>query len=206
MNDDFYPNISHIVCMDKFGIIGISNKMPWHIPDELKYFKKITNNSIVIMGRNTYQSIGGALTDRINIVISSTSGKQDNQNTHVRNTIEEAIELAWYFALKEEKNIFIIGGASIYEQTLPYINKAYITVLDVSYYNKIKETEIDKFVYYPYEQLIDIGFKLTQKEKLKTNEFFYPIYITILDKLNSEITSNQLCKITDFETDVSKME
>lgn len=206
MNDDFYPNISHIVCMDKFGIIGISNKMPWHIPDELKYFKKITNNSIVIMGRNTYQSIGGALTDRINIVISSTSGKQDNQNTHVRNTIEEAIELAWYFALKEEKNIFIIGGASIYEQTLPYINKAYITVLDVSYYNKIKETEIDKFVYYPYEQLIDIGFKLTQKEKLKTNEFFYPIYITILGKLNSEITSNQLCKITDFETDVSKME
>lgn len=188
-NDDFYPNISHIVCMDKFGIIGINNKMPWHIPSELKYFKSVTQNSIVIMGSNTFHSIGHPLSDRTNIVISKKLNLEDTPELYVRSSIEDAIDLAWYLALKEQKNIFIIGGSNIYEQTLPYINKAYITVLDVSYYYKIQQTENKKFVYYPYEQIIDSGFKLIESKPLEAKDFFYRIHTNILEK-NNESTNN----------------
>lgn len=183
-NDDFYPTISHIVCMDKFGVIGIGNKMPWHIPEELKYFKKITENSIVIMGKNTYVSIGTPLSKRINIIVSSQSESLCSSNVYVRNTLDEALDLAYYLGLKEQKNIFIIGGASIYEQTIPYITKAYITVLDVSYYNKIKLDESKNFVYYPYEKLIDSGFILKDSKNLKSTNYFYRITINILEKQN----------------------
>ena len=183
-NDDFYPTISHIVCMDKFGVIGIDNKMPWHIPEELKYFKKTTENSIVIMGKNTYVSIGTPLNKRINIIVSSQSESLCSSNVYVRNTLDEALDLAYYLGLKEQKNIFIIGGASIYEQTIPYITKAYITVLDVSYYNKIKLDESKNFVYYPYEKLIDSGFILTETKSLKSTNYFYRITTNILEKQN----------------------
>lgn len=188
-NDDFYPNISHIVCMDKFGIIGIDNKMPWHIPSELKYFKSITQDSIVIMGSNTLHSIGHPLSDRINIVVSKKLNLEDTPELYVRESIESSIDLAWYLALKEQKNIFIIGGASVYEQTIPYINKAYITVLDVSYYNKIQQTKNNKFVYYPYEQIIDSGFKLIESKPFESKDFFYRISTNILEKKN-ESTNN----------------
>ena len=180
-NEDFYPIISHIVCMDKFGIIGIDNKMPWHIPEELKYFKKITENSIVIMGKNTYKSIGYALPNRINIIVSSKSDIQDKLNVHVRKNLEEALGLAEALGHQFQKNIFIIGGASIYEQTTSYITKTYITVLDISYYSKIQLNK-NEFVYYPYEQIIDLGFKLVESQPLKSTNYFYPITTNILEK------------------------
>lgn len=182
-NDNFYPTISHIVCMDKFGVIGTDNKMPWHIPEELKYFKKITENSIIIMGKNTYVSIGTPLSKRINIIVSSQSESLCSSNVYVRNTLDEALDLAYYLGLKEQKNIFIIGGASIYEQTIPYITKAYITVLDVSYYNKIKLTD-NQFVYYPYEKIIDSKFILKESKNLKSTNYFYRITTNILEKQN----------------------
>ena len=168
--------------MDKFGVIGIDNKMPWHIPEELKYFKKITENSIIIMGKNTYVSIGTPLSKRTNIIVSSQSESLCSSNVYVRNTLDEALDLAYYLGLKEQKNIFIIGGASIYEQTIPYITKAYITVLDISYYNKIKLTESKNFVYYPYEKLIDSNFVLTESKSLKSTNYFYRISTNILEK------------------------
>lgn len=168
--------------MDKFGVIGIDNKMPWHIPEELKYFKKITENSIIIMGKNTYVSIGTPLSKRTNIIISSQSESLCSSNVYVRNTLDEALDLAYYLGLKEQKNIFIIGGASIYEQTIPYITKAYITVLDVSYFNKIKLDESKNFVYYPYEKLIDSNFVLTESKSLKSTNYFYRISTNILEK------------------------
>lgn len=168
--------------MDKFGVIGIDNKMPWHIPEELKYFKKITENSIIIMGKNTYVSIGTPLNKRTNIIVSSQSESLCSSNVYVRNTLDEALDLAYYLGLKEQKNIFIIGGASIYEQTIPYITKAYITVLDVSYFNKIKLDESKNFVYYPYEKLIDSNFVLTESKSLKSTNYFYRISTNILEK------------------------
>lgn len=182
-NDDFYPTISHIVCMDKFGIIGLDNKMPWHIPEELKYFKKITDNSIVIMGKNTYTSIGKPLSNRINIIVSSTLELQDSSDVYVKNNLEEALSLADVLGHQFQKNIFIIGGSTLYEQTIPYITKAYITVLDVSYFNKIKLDGSKNFVYYPYEKLIDSGFILTETKTLKSTNYFYRITTNILEKI-----------------------
>lgn len=188
MKEEFTPIISHIVCMDKFGIIGIDNKMPWHIPEELKYFKEITKDSIVVMGKNTYTSIGTPLSNRINIIISSKSETLDSSNVYLRNTLEDALSLASYLGLKERKNIFIIGGGSIYEQTIPYITKAYITVLDVSYYNKIQLNDDKKFTYYPYEELINLEFQLIESKSLKSTNYFYKITTNILEKINNEKT------------------
>ncbi len=138
------------------------------------------------MGKNTYVSIGTPLSKRINIIVSSQSESLCSSNVYVRNTLEEALDLAYYLGLKEQKNIFIIGGASIYEQTIPYITKAYINVLDVSYYNKIQLTDDKKFVYYPYEKLIDSGFKLIETKPLKSTNYFYKISTNILEKTNEQ--------------------
>ena len=134
------------------------------------------------MGKNTYVSIGTPLSKRTNIIVSSQSESLCSSNVYVRNTLDEALDLAYYLGLKEQKNIFIIGGASIYEQTIPYITKAYITVLDVSYFNKIKLDESKNFVYYPYEKLIDSNFVLTESKSLKSTNYFYRISTNILEK------------------------
>ena len=97
--------------------------------------------------------------------------------------LEEALSLADVLGHQFQKNIFIIGGSTLYEQTIPYITKAYITVLDVSYYNKIQLTDDKKFVYYPYEKLIDSGFKLIETKPLKSTNYFYRITTNILEKI-----------------------
>lgn len=172
----FTPTVSHIVCMDNYGVIGNGSEMPWHIPEELKYFKGITSNHIVVMGKNTYLSIGVPLPNRINIIVSSSSEIQDKGDTHVREDLDSALALADVLAHKEQKDIFIIGGASIYEQTLPYISKAYITVLD-------EAIKGDGYKYYPYERLLDnYGFKLISKDNLLSTNYFNKIYTCILER------------------------
>lgn len=137
----FVPTISHIVCVDKAYNIGVIDKdtnqyyMPWGhtLKTDLKRFKELTQNNIVIMGSNTYKSIGNPLPNRINIVVSSSSECLDSNDLYIRNTLDEALTLAEYFAHKDRKNIFIIGGSSIYKQTEHLISKAYITTLDADY-------------------------------------------------------------------------
>lgn len=137
----FVPTISHIVCTDKQYNIGIIDKdtnqyhMPWGhtLKTDLKRFKELTQNNIVLMGSNTYKSIGKPLPNRINIVVSRSSKYLDSDSLYIRNTLDEALTLAEYFAHKDKKDIFIIGGSSIYKQTEHLISKAYITTLDVDY-------------------------------------------------------------------------
>jgi len=113
-----------IVAIGKNREIGRGNELLAHIPEDLKYFKKTTSGGIVIMGYNTYESLPfGALPKRENIVI--TRKDIDIPKAHVVNSIEAAVEKA--NELKEEQEVFVIGGASIYEQFLPHANKLYVT-------------------------------------------------------------------------------
>lgn len=117
--------INLIVATDRNGCIGNKGNIPWHIPNDLKYFKNITTNSTVIMGRKTYESIGKALPNRVNIVLSKK--KVLHGDVIPVSSPDEAL-------LKSplDREIFIIGGSEIYKLFLSskLIDRIYLTVID----------------------------------------------------------------------------
>jgi dihydrofolate reductase len=114
--------ISLIVAMSHNSVIGLDGQMPWHLSADLKRFKSITLGNPIIMGRKTYESIGKPLPGRSNIIISRNTEYQQ-AGCLVFNTINAALESSYQHA----DEVFIIGGAALYEATLPYAHKLYIT-------------------------------------------------------------------------------
>ena len=117
--------ITIIAALTKNNVIGKDNKLLWHLPDDLKNFKRLTTNNTIIMGRKTFESIGKPLPNRHNIVISRSMQKKDGIEVHA--TIEQALESAQ----KLNKEIFIIGGAEIYKQTLKHADKMILSHVDM---------------------------------------------------------------------------
>jgi dihydrofolate reductase len=109
--------------MTKNRVIGYQNKMPWHLPAELAYFKRITTGHPVIMGRKTFDSIGRPLPSRRNIVVSRNASLHA-EGVEVSNSLESAI------ALCTSENPFVIGGASLYAEALTVAQRLYITEID----------------------------------------------------------------------------
>lgn len=119
--------VSLIVAAAENGVIGKDNDMPWKISSDLKYFKKVTMNKPVIMGRKTFQSIGKPLPGRANIVITRDTGFTQ-EGVITAHSVEMALEVAKGMAeAKKVKEIMIIGGAQIYELTLPIADRLYLT-------------------------------------------------------------------------------
>ena len=116
--------ISLIVAKSKNNVIGIKNTIPWHLSEDLKRFKKLTVQTNVIMGRKTFESIGKALPNRINIVISKTIDKSKIKDVIVVDSLESAL-----LKCQNDKDIFVIGGGQIYAESLNknIIDKIYIT-------------------------------------------------------------------------------
>ena len=119
--------ITIIAAMTKSRVIGKNNQLPWHIAEDLQNFKKLTAGNTVIMGRKTYESIGRPLPNRNNIVISTMMPARDGVT--ICKTVPEAIEKAKTF----QKDIFIVGGATIYEQTLPFADRLVISYIKKDY-------------------------------------------------------------------------
>ncbi len=122
---------SIIVALAKNRCIGADNKMPWHISDDLKHFKALTTGHPVIMGRKTFESIIGyldkPLPNRDNIIISRSDFKNEF-NVPVFSDIKTAIEHGKELALNQNKGeLFIIGGAQIYAQSIEYANSLHLT-------------------------------------------------------------------------------
>jgi len=116
--------ISLIVAKADNGVIGLDNKMPWHIPAELQYFKARTLGKPIIMGRKTFASLGRVLPGRPHVVISR-SAQQLPDNCYGVASLEEAISTAQSLADGDE--VVVIGGAEIYRQALPLVDRLYIT-------------------------------------------------------------------------------
>jgi len=113
---------SIIVAMDENNAIGKDNQLPWHLSNDLKRFKQITLGHTVIMGNKTFQSLPkGPLPDRVNIVLTSQQGIHID-HCLVLHSLEEV-----FFHCDEHRENFIIGGASIYKQFLPFVQKLYMT-------------------------------------------------------------------------------
>jgi dihydrofolate reductase len=125
--------ISIIVATSKNNAIGINNQLPWHLPADLKYFKQLTTGHVIIMGSNTYLSIGKPLPNRTTIVITSQENPEWMvDGIYIVHSVEEAIEMAKSL---NETECFIIGGAKIYTQTLQLADVVYKTEIDLNIEN-----------------------------------------------------------------------
>lgn len=116
--------ISLVAAMSKNGVIGAHNQLPWHIPDELKYFKSLTKGKAVVMGRKTFLSIGcKALPHRLNIILSKNSGFLAPGCVVVQSA-EAAIGAA-----EPYEELMIIGGSEIYKEFLPRADRIYLSLI-----------------------------------------------------------------------------
>lgn len=118
--------ISLIAAIGSHRELGLNNKLLWNIPEDLARFKKITLGHPVIMGRKTFQSIGKPLPNRLNIVVTHDQNFKAPPKVLICNSLEEAINTA---KKSETDEIFIIGGASIYQQAIAFADKLYLTVV-----------------------------------------------------------------------------
>ena len=155
------PRLSVIVAVDEKRAIGKDNKLLWNIPDDLKRFKVLTTGHAVIMGENTYHSIGRPLPNRTNIVMTLDK-KLVLPGCLVVHSLKEALAVA---RENEQEEIFVIGGASIYRQFLPETERLYLTVVsgeheadtffpDYSDFTKVVSTEKKKDENYEYTYFV----------------------------------------------------
>lgn len=116
--------ISMIAAMAHNRVIGLNNSMPWHMPADLQHFKRLTTGKTVLMGRKTYDSIGRALPNRRNLVVS-------------RQPAPAGSEAEWFTSLEAalaattpDEEVMVMGGAEIYRQCLPKAERLYLTEID----------------------------------------------------------------------------
>ena len=121
-------NISIIVAITENNIIGWNNEMPWHLPADLKYFRQKTTGHFIVMGRKTFESIGGGrpLPNRTSIIITSQQDYKA-EGCLIAHSLDEAIAMA-----EGQDELFIIGGKQIYDQALSLVNKMYLTRIHTS--------------------------------------------------------------------------
>ena len=157
--------ISAIVAKAKNNVIGKDNDIPWYLPADLKYFKKVTINHHIVMGRKVYQSIGKPLPKRTNVIITRNPFFIVS-NCFIANSIEEAISMAQE---NGDEEAMIIGGGEIYKQTMELWDRLYLTEVDA---------DVEGDVYFP--ELDYSQWNLVSKEdhqKDEKNEYDYSFHI-----------------------------
>ena len=161
--------LSIIVAVAKNNVIGKDNQLIWHIPEDLKRFKKLTTNHRIIMGRRTFESLGRILPNRKHVILCNDM--EMNINDENVEILEDISMLKEYIESEEEN--FVIGGATIYKLLMPYANKLYITYIN---------QEFEGDVYFP--EINENEWQVVEKEKgLKDdkNPFDYE-YVTYIRK------------------------
>ncbi|WP_251552358.1 dihydrofolate reductase [Neobacillus muris] len=158
--------ISFIVAMDRNGVIGKDNQLPWHLPEDLKFFKQVTMGHPIAMGRKTHQSIGRALPGRENIVITRQPSFHSEGCTVV-NSVEEFVQ----YCRGRNEEIFVIGGAEIFKETFPFADRLYITFIN-------EEFEGDTF--FPKFELIEwelVSSQIGNKNEKNPYDYEFRTYV-----------------------------
>lgn len=117
--------ISYVFAMDKNRLIGKQNDLPWHLPADLKHFKKVTMGEPILMGRKTYDSIGRPLPGRENIILTRDKSYQTEGCT-VLHTVQDALD-------RQDGELCVIGGAEVFRLFMPYVERMYVTRIDESF-------------------------------------------------------------------------
>lgn len=129
-----------IVAVSRNGVIGRDNQLPWHLPEDLKFFKSVTMGKPILMGRKTFESIGRPLPGRTNIVISRDP-QWHSPGVQVAQSLEAALERGREACRTESaEEIMVIGGEQIYRMSLPLADRLYLTQVDA---------EIEGDAYFP---------------------------------------------------------
>lgn len=164
--------ISIIVALSRNRVIGKDGRLPWHIPEDLRWFKQKTYGHTVIMGRKTYESIGRILPGRENIIITGQKN-YSAPGAKIFNSLEEALKNAEMGINKFHKNeeVFIIGGESIFNQALGFAHRLYFTLIH-------RDFEGDTF----FPPIPEGRFKKVYEEK---HEGDIPFSFMILEKKDS---------------------
>ncbi|HET6894211.1 MAG TPA: dihydrofolate reductase [Candidatus Baltobacteraceae bacterium] len=118
------PRVIFVVAHDRRRVMGKNGGLPWHLPDDLKHFKRLTLEKPVVMGRKTFDSIGKPLPKRRNIVVTRSSGYAP-EGVEIARGVAEVFELT-----RDEPEIAIIGGAQIFNEFAPYVDTAFVTEVD----------------------------------------------------------------------------
>ena len=147
--------LSIIVAIAENNVIGKDNKLIWHLPEDLKRFKRLTTGHTIIMGRKTFESLGRVLPNRKHVILCNDM-EMNIQDENVE-VLEDISMLKEYIDSEEEH--FIIGGATIYKLLMPYANKLYLTLI---------HEEFDGDVYFP--EIEEKDWKVIDREKGLTNE------------------------------------
>jgi len=151
--------LSIIVAMTYDLVIGKNGKIPWHIRDDMRLFRQATLGKTVMMGRATYESIGHPLECRNNIVVSSTMPK--TEGIIVARNLEDALDKAQYFCTP----IYCIGGARLYEQTLPLARHLIVSYVKQPYEGDtfFPDFELEDYLVEEYKDYQDFDFMRYRK-------------------------------------------
>ncbi|MDT0513216.1 dihydrofolate reductase [Halomonas sp. LES1] len=142
MDDTLVP-IAMIAAMDRNRVIGVDNALPWYLPEDLKFFKRMTQAKPLVMGRKTFDSIGRPLPGRLNIVVTRDQSFQ-HDGIRVCHDIASALTLADQQAtIDGVEEIMVMGGAEIYAQALPHASRLYLTEVNVEVEGDARFPEID---------------------------------------------------------------
>jgi len=168
------PGLAILAAVSANRVIGLNNALPWRLPADLKHFKQLTTGHIVVMGRRTFESIGKPLSDRTNVVLSRQRDL-DVPGIITARSIQEVLD---HFA-NDDKQIFVIGGAEIYRQTLPLCQRLYLTEIQQDF---IGDTFFPK---YDRNNWLEVSREIHHK----TDENSLEYHFVILDRvvLNSAI-------------------
>jgi dihydrofolate reductase len=129
--------LSLIVAVAENGVIGRDNALPWHIPEDLRYFKQVTSGKTVIMGRKTFQSIGRPLPNRLNIVVSRDAGFSA-EGVLVAHGLDEAL------AKSGGGEAVVIGGSSLFAEALQRADRFYLTEVHRAYEGDVRFPDWDR--------------------------------------------------------------
>jgi dihydrofolate reductase len=150
-----------IAAIARNRVIGNKGKIPWHFSEDLKRFKRLTTGHPVLMGRKTWESLGKPLSNRRNVVLTSTP----IAGVECFGSIDEALE-----ALKHEERVFVIGGAQLYANLLEKVDELYLTFVD-------QQVEGDT-TFPPFEDIIKAKFKEMARENHQEFEFVEYVRVT----------------------------
>lgn len=164
--------ISIVVAMDKHGLMGRDNQLPWHLPADLKYFKQLTWGKPIVMGRKTYESLGKPLPGRENIVISS-------QNPDCFPGCRVFKSIAEVLGEIHAPELFVIGGATLFAAVLPITDRMYVTQI---------EAEFEGDVFFPTWNMADWHI-LSEERYLPSGPNQYVYTFLVLERLKPSHSS-----------------
>ncbi|WP_077602990.1 dihydrofolate reductase [Oceanobacillus sojae] len=162
--------ISLLFAASRNNVIGYQNKMPWHLPQDLKFFKEKTTGNTIIMGRKTLESMNGPLPNRRNVVLTR------NKDLEIKNVeiIHDLSVVEHWNQEHPETEYFIIGGGAVYEQAVPIADRMYITRIDEDFPGDTFAPAFD-----------EAEWELTKKEKgIKNYKNPYDYYFLQYDRKN----------------------